>query len=365
LRFAAVHDALKEAVSPAFVNTWMELAEEPAKPIAAIAPEPQSNVLPMNERPELPESESQSELPEVEGSSEQSGLVSSLEVVAEPSLKLSLEPGLKPFLESCQKFLKISMEHLPAEFAEAVRPQSTSPGATATGADAPENAAETRDPEDLDIDLRLNSATLARAARQLPRLIPESSTAWPAAARPLVPGSTKGIEARQAWTRIAAWVVLRSLASKGKRTAAFDQLHLRFALAEIFSSTGLAGEGGWWAAAQVRLLLRQADRTSSSLDTEAFWNDPDVRWLAGVNESDGIVYFNRERFEEMVCWLQLPELFRIAATVPVDLAGLQLLETTVAEVCLSAERSSYQLKQFLTAMSPDTLEGRTTSASKS
>ena len=39
---------------------------------------------------------------------------------------------------------------------------------------------------------------------------------------------------------------------------------------------------------------------------------PDVRWLAGVNQAAGITFFNREQFDELLTWLQLPALIQIA-----------------------------------------------------
>ena len=75
-----------------------------------------------------------------------------------------------------------------------------------------------------------------------------------------------------------------------------------------------------------------------SLNTEAFWNDGDVRWLLDVHVSEGTEYFNRELFAALLPWLELePE------TTP-----LTLDETTLDRQLLErAERASYQVRQFL------------------
>ena len=72
--------------------------------------------------------------------------------------------------------------------------------------------------------------------------------------------------------------------------AAFDSLQLRQALAETFSATGTEGEDIWRAAAKVRTLLLQSDAP----EPRDFWNDGDVRWLAGIHESDGVTWVTRK-----------------------------------------------------------------------
>ena len=43
-----------------------------------------------------------------------------------------------------------------------------------------------------------------------------------------------------------------------------------------------------------RILLWQADTPSATIETKEFWSDGDVRWLAGVNESKGKAWFNKD-----------------------------------------------------------------------
>jgi hypothetical protein len=45
----------------------------------------------------------------------------------------------------------------------------------------------------------------------------------------------------------------------------------------------------------------------------ALWRDPDVRWLTGVHEAGGRDYLVKEPFEELIWWLQLPSLLRLAS----------------------------------------------------
>jgi hypothetical protein len=46
------------------------------------------------------------------------------------------------------------------------------------------------------------------------------------------------------------------------------------------------------------------------IQSDAFWNDPDVQWLTGVNIADKTTYFDKEKFESLMQWLHTIDLFR-------------------------------------------------------
>jgi hypothetical protein len=129
----------------------------------------------------------------------------------------------------------------------------------------------------------------------------------------------------------------------------FDRLELRSALADIFASLGMEGESKWRAAAQVRMLL---SAPATSVRTEAFWSDPDVRWLAGVNTSSGVTYINREQFEELLAWLQLPALIKIAQQKSGQAKSIAELEAAFASTCEAAHDAGYQLDAFIISAKP-------------
>ncbi len=110
---------------------------------------------------------------------------------------------------------------------------------------------------------------------------------------------------------------------------------------------GMEGEKTWRAAAQVRVLLMQSDLPAASIDSEEFWQDADVRWLAGVNEASGILYMNKEQFEELLCWVQLPALLEIAGQDSIDSRSISKIETTVSKSCRAARDAGYRLEQYL------------------
>jgi glycosidase len=153
---------------------------------------------------------------------------------------------------------------------------------------------------------------------------------WPKAAQAFLPAD----EPRH-WAPVLAWTLLRAL--PGHVAAAFDELQLRAALAQSFAALGYDEGDKWRAAARVRTLLAFPGSPGDAIATQAFWHDGDVRWLAGVNESEGETYFNQEQFEELWGWMQVPLL----------VAGKQV---EVATVCDAAGEAEYQVSNFLLAL---------------
>ena len=193
---------------------------------------------------------------------------------------------------------------------------------------------------------------------------------WSAAARRVLPNSSPDVPATALWGPVMSWCLLQTLAlaideDHVERTALdlFDRLRLREPLAQAFQALGMEGERGWRAAARLKILLmieagvgaeaqpqpKAATPAASKLDvaaqalvseavsaspapapTEAkpgdadgvtgaksvipaaLWKDPDVRWLTGFNEADGHTYVIREPYEELLWWLSLPSLLKLA-----------------------------------------------------
>jgi hypothetical protein len=193
---------------------------------------------------------------------------------------------------------------------------------------------------------------MLNAAASLPSLAKTYSIDWPAASRPVLPGSDPASRLPRTWVPILAWIVLRSLptqlAAQGDRSELFDRIMLRSTLADIFHSLGMEGESRWQAAAQVRVLLTQAAAAPDAIHSAALWADPDVRWLAGVNVSDGKTWFNKEQFEELLTWLQLPSLIEIAAAAPLEQGSvIEGVEEVVADARQAADLAGYNLEKYL------------------
>jgi hypothetical protein len=247
------------------------------------------------------------------------------------------DPRLQPLVEKSEIFFDKLQENLPADIRAAIKPATAASASTPTAIAPPTPSyAET-------------VRELAYAATLIPFLAQSFSTDWPAEARRMLPGRKPGTQADQAWAPVLAWTVLRSLPWQRDMLSLFDRLELRSALADIFASLGMEGESKWRAAAQVRMLL---SAPATSVRTEAFWSDPDVRWLAGVNTSSGVTYINREQFEELLAWLQLPALIKIAQQKSGQAKSIAELEAAFASTCEAAHDAGYQLDAFIISAKP-------------
>jgi len=291
MRLRPLHDALREALSPGNVQAFAKVLEGSAalskKPSAALKP-----ATTVAKRVAAPKKKS-------------SPLVPTQQALAAAAAKSSptvLDPRMKEFPDHAQEFF----ERLPSDL---IGHADASPFAYRETCEATLLAAG-----------HFSAATL--------------SARWPQASRL--------IEPQRAAALLLAWVLLHSLPWRHK-TSLFDKLQLRTALGEIFASLGLHGEDAWRAAAQVRLLLAQGDDpTASQPKSTAFWQEPDIRWLAGVNESEGKTWFNKEAFEELMLWLQVPALVTTASKV----------DPALTEVFRAAKTAGYNVEKFLAPPKP-------------
>ena len=211
----------------------------------------------------------------------------------------------------------------------------------------------------------------------------------PGAARRVLPASSPEVAATALWGPVMAWCLLQVLAeaidgNNIPRTALdlFDRLRLREPLAQSFNALGLEGEEGWRAAARIKVLLMiesgggqtapqasPAEKTSMKqtkaaevLAAEAasaapapsasripavLWQDPDVRWLTGYNESGGHAYVVRERYEELLWWLALPELLKLANMTALSRAAASAISRGIAEQMQAIQRAGYRVDVLL------------------
>jgi hypothetical protein len=102
----------------------------------------------------------------------------------------------------------------------------------------------------------------------------------------------------------------------------------------------------------VRLLLAESVDLESVRSKE-FWAQGDVRWLAGVNDSGGVTYVNKESFEELLCWLQIPGLLGLAKGKAGQQGGLgnagrlAALESSLHAECERMADAGFELRRYL------------------
>jgi glycosidase len=79
----------------------------------------------------------------------------------------------------------------------------------------------------------------------------------------------------------------------------------------------------------------------------ALWRDPDVRWLTGVHEAEGHFYLVRELYEELLWWLQMPPLLRLAGEPAPRRATVVEMSKTIDEALASAEAAGFRVNVLL------------------
>ncbi len=236
-----------------------------------------------------------------------------------------------------------------------------------------------------------------RAAMRIPATEALFPAPWTVAARRMLPSPSPQFTATAMWGPILAWCALELLAEsidveKSERVALdlFDRLRLRETFGEAFAALGFEGDESWRVAARIKVVLltgagvgmteeASAESTSSAAVapseavkpqveavvpealqetpmTEgeekvalapALWLDPDVRWLTGVHEAEGHYYLVRERYEELLWWLLMPSLLRLAGEPSPSPAAVEELSTTVAEALATAEAAGYRIDALL------------------
>ena len=167
---------------------------------------------------------------------------------------------------------------------------------------------------------------------------PEFAECWPPCVTTLLPGSAPGTGLERNWAPALAFVLTDALV-KGytDRLGAFDRLHLREALAEVFSGLDISGQDAWRYAARVRMLLAYGETpVAETFASQAFWDEGDVRWLGGVNESEGTLWFNKESVEELLVWLELPSLLTASG-------DLEAIEVEVTSLRKAADGAGYRV----------------------
>jgi glycosidase len=177
----------------------------------------------------------------------------------------------------------------------------------------------------------------------------------------VLPDATAAIdESLPAWGSVIAWCVLDALSSiqtisetEQAAAADFDGLRLREPLAESFMSLGMAGENRWQAAARIRASFAHAAWNPSSQPSKrsvlTWEHDPEIGWLIGSHEYEGIRYFNKEMFERLVCWSALPALLEILAKPSPDQKVVAEVKERIRRRIEIAESAGYRVEGLLDA----------------
>jgi len=245
------------------------------------------------------------------------------------------------------------------------------------------------------------------AAMRIPIIEATFAHPWTAAARRVLPSPSPQFTATAMWGPLLGWCVLELLAEsidagnpEQMALDLFDRLRLREPLAQALTSLGFEGEEGWRVAARIKVVLlseagvgkakaeaappepaseaktpspaaeppapvqavgsdegaaKDPDATATAAEplservalAPSLWLDPDVRWLTGAHEAQGHSYLVREPYEELLWWLLMPSLLRLAGEPHLDRSAIVQMGTIVDEALASAEAAGYRIDALL------------------
>ena len=204
-----------------------------------------------------------------------------------------------------------------------------------------------------------------RAAMRIPAVEALFPSPWTAAARRMLPSPSPQFTATAMWGPILAWCALELLAEsidaqKPERAALdiFDRLRLRDPFGRAFEALGFEGEEAWRVAARIKVVLLTGAGVGQDRGEEqgteshpglapSLWHDPDVRWLTGVHEAEGKEYLIRERYEELLWWMLMPSLLKLAGDPVPNRAAVEELSNTVTAALTAAESAGYRIDMLL------------------
>ncbi len=210
-------------------------------------------------------------------------------------------------------------------------------------------------------------------ALQLPEVESLFPEVWPTAARRVLPSESPEVPAAYLWAPVLACCAVmlfsESLHPGGAQekaweagTEVFEQLRLRHPIAEAFEALGLEGVEYWRAVSRVRLVLlsrevtlKEDGKAGGSADKRSgswmglsnfMWQDPEVRWLVGWNEWQGHTYIAKESYEELLWWLQLPQLCGMTGRKPDDRKIAANLQAAIQDACLEMANRHYVVDEI-------------------
>jgi hypothetical protein len=262
-----------------------------------------------------------------------------------------------------------------------------SPAAKAAGIDLPACREGALDKAAAGFAERLN------AALRLPLIERNFSDPWPKEACAVLPSCSNLPEPqRAAWAMLLAWAALEAIGNlhapaklvtehaprrreRGEQVTLsaervadmlFERLRLREVAANALSAYGFAGEDRWRAAALIRAAFAHASWASTAAahpsGTQLTWlRDPEIGWLIGVNEYQGVRYFVREPFERLMWWMSLRALLDLSAREKPNRDAIERLEQNLAARISAAEQAGYKLEVLLES-TPEPLREPTNSS---
>ena len=168
-------------------------------------------------------------------------------------------------------------------------------------------------------------------------------------------------QATAIWGTVLAWCAMEALGRlrnpddpEYAAAGLFDEFRLREPMAEAFGVLGWSGEDRWRAVARARIAFAHGDLAPQIVSAPAgrtvpvsWMNDPDVAWIIGIHEYQGVRYFVKEPFAELLWWMSLRRLLEIAATATGAAAPMRDLKAALTSSLRAAEVAGYRVETLL------------------
>jgi hypothetical protein len=200
------------------------------------------------------------------------------------------------------------------------------------------------------------------AAVRLPLLEEQFKKEWSTEAGAVIPTpKTPPASANHVWSSVVAWAAVETLGNCCDvddpdlvSSQIFDAMRLRDVIAEAFAAAGATEDERWRAAARIRASFAHAPwapfvRKNKTRSNAVFsWlHDPDVSWLVGVHEWEGVRYFNKEAFERLLWWMSLRALLELAGSRTTDVENIEVIEKEITARLKAAAEAGYRVESLL------------------
>jgi hypothetical protein len=170
---------------------------------------------------------------------------------------------------------------------------------------------------------------------------------WPDAAQDVLPVNDNPQSLQvNAWGALLAWCALEAIGlreSPDEPEAAarlFDTLRLRQPVAEALAACGFAGDEHWRAAARLRASFAHSSRPAAPY---SWIHDPDVAWLIGVHEYEGVSYVVKEQVERLMWWMALRNLLDVVADPKADPERLVAIVDEIEGFLRAVQQGGYRV----------------------
>lgn len=191
------------------------------------------------------------------------------------------------------------------------------------------------------------------AALALPSVSRKAGVRWPAEAKAVLPLDKPGAESAAVWSAVLGWCAVESLGcllDPGHREMVaarlFDALRLREPLAQSVAEAALQGmeqdgEEKWRVAARLRASFAHSSRSSAPY---SWVHDPDVAWVMGAHQYEGITYVLREQFERLLGWMAFRGMLDACVAEPPDAEKISLVADEIQARASAMDKAGYRVE---------------------